>query len=342
MALQVTNKTAYSCEQLPLTDKRGATILQIVVKAGFTWDAGPTVVPLEEHPPVLMEDVYWADPLSANAVRIESDVSLQKPMTDLVICGDAVAPDGSLARAVEVALYYAGRSIKHVRVFGDRFWDHDVTGWRMTDPAPFSTLPVTYARAYGGSDEQGGDLRNPWGTGYTSHAARSFVGQRAPNVEWPRQLIATPKDRPVPAGLSAVSRGSQPRLSYAGTYDAKWLDDRYPLLPEDFDDRFNQTVDTSQWVARPRGGEEIRIEGMTPRGPLRLVVPPCSLRIGLHYRDRSDVKDLSVDSIVVEPTDKRLTLTWRTVASIHGDPFRLLETVIGPADVDRPTPDCGC
>jgi hypothetical protein len=212
----------------------------------------------------------------------------------------------------------------------------------MSDPQPFVAMPVTYSRAFGGSDERGGEFRNPIGTGYTSKADDSFVGRRAPNVESLEQQIASPTDRPAPVGIGVVSRSSQPRIGYAGTYDAKWLDDRFPLLPEDFDNRFNQTVDPAQWVPRPRGGEEIRIEGMSEKGTIQLVLPPCHLMIGLHYRDGSEEKPMDLDSLVVDTELETLTLTWRANADVHGDPFRLMETVIDATSVGRTAPARCC
>ncbi|MBN3752380.1 DUF2169 domain-containing protein [Paraburkholderia sp. Tr-20389] len=38
-----------------------------------------------------------------------------------------------------------------------------------------------------------------------------------------------------PAGFGAVGRSWVPRLQMAGTYDAKWQNERWPLLPDDFD-----------------------------------------------------------------------------------------------------------
>jgi len=212
----------------------------------------------------------------------------------------------------------------------------------MSDPLAFTSMPVTYSRAYGGRDDRGGEGRNLLGTGYTSHPDASFAGRRAPNVEWAHQTITSPADHPAPAGIGVVERGSQPRIGYAGTYDARWLEERFPLLPDDFDDRFNQTVDAEQWVPRPRGGEEIRIEGMAAEGTLSLVVPPCRLMAGLHYRDRSEQKELDLDSLVVDTDARTLTLTWRTSADVHGDPFRLLETVIDAASVGRSAPARCC
>lgn len=38
-----------------------------------------------------------------------------------------------------------------------------------------------------------------------------------------------------PAGFGPLGKAWAPRLALAGTYDARWLDERHPRLPEDFD-----------------------------------------------------------------------------------------------------------
>ena len=343
MTLRIKNTSGFSCEQLPMVTRDGANIFRVVVKASFTWSGTAGLALLPEQPPAVMADVHWdTDPVSAQSVRVESDVSLDKPMTDLIVTGSARAHGGAAVRHMNVTLSYAGRALKRLRVFGDRVWDRGITGWLLSDPLPFVAMPVTYSRAYGGRDDQSGEGRNPIGTGYVTRLDSSFAGRRAPNVESVHEPISAPTDRPAPCGIGVVGRASQPRIAYAGTYDDQWLEHRFPLLPEDFDDRFNQTVDRAQWVPRPHGGEEIRIEGMSERGTISIVLPPCTLMVGLHFRDRSEEKPMDLDSVFVDTDNEALTLTWRTNADVHGDPFQLLETVIDAASVGRTAPARCC
>ena len=131
-------------------------------------------------------------------------------------------------------------------------------------------------------------------------------------------------------------------MSYAGTYDQAWIDHQFPLLPADFDFRFFQSVAVDQWIPRPRGGEYIAIEGMSADGPLHLALPPCEMRIGLRYRTHSEDRLMDLDTVFVEADVRRLTLTWRATADIHGDPFNLLDIEIGAAGAAQPPGGCGC
>jgi hypothetical protein len=282
MVLAITNKTGFGCEQLPLTARNGANIMRLVVKASYGFTPGGQLELLAEQPSPVLSDEYWDDPISKDAVRVESDVSLDKPYTDLIVNGHAVAPYGKKVTSMEAGLSFDGRVLRRVRVFGERIWTQSGVGWALTEPLPFEKIPITYARAYGGHDTAGAEARNSFGTGYVSRPSAAFEGARAPNIEDPSRLIRYPSDRPPPAGFGVVARSSQPRAGYAGTYDDKWLEERFPLLPLDFDDRFNQVTDPAQWLPRPRGGETIRIAGMSEHGALAITLPPCQLRAGFH------------------------------------------------------------
>ena len=340
MVLAVTNTSGFTCQPLPLTARNGATCRASCRRLPSRFAADGRLDPFEQQPEIVMEDKYWGEP-GASCIRYESDVILDKPSTDLVIVGHAHAPRGRAVKTMEVTLAYQRRTLKRLRVTGDRRWRRGAFGWTLSEPQVFTSMPLIYDRAYGGSDAAGSEARNRSGTGYASKFDKTFDGTPCPNVEFPDQLISSVTEAPMPAGLGVISKHWQPRMGFAGTYDDAWLERQFPLLPADFDSRFFQSVAADQWIARPHGGEQIVVTGMSPDGPLGVTLPPCDVKIGLHYRDRSEEKLMDLDTVMLEPDERRLTLTWRATADIHGDPFNLLEMVIGT----RKEPvfaDCGC
>lgn len=62
-----------------------------------------------------------------------------------------------------------------------------------------------------------------------------------------------------PAGFGFVGRSWLPRISYAGTYDQKWLDEQHPYPPFDMDYRY--------WNGAP---EDQQIERFNPVSKLEL------------------------------------------------------------------------
>lgn len=84
---------------------------------------------------------------------------------------------------------------------------------------------------------------NPIGCGFRVRGSeRALTGMPLPNLEDPKHLIDSPKDRPPPAGFGYIHPHWEPRWRYAGTYDEHWKKNRAPYLPTDFDPRFNQAA----------------------------------------------------------------------------------------------------
>jgi hypothetical protein len=261
-------------------------------------------------------------------VKYESDLLLMKPGTDLVVHGDACSRFDRAVTSVMVGLGYQGKWLKQFRVCGDREWRQGMLGWSPSSPKPFTRIPVTYDRAYGGTDAGGSEPRNRSGMGYSTRGS-GLDGKPVPNVEWYDRLLTSPSERPAPAGLGVIARHWMPRMQYAGTYDQQWLENEYPLLPADFDDRFFHSVTPDQWIDAPRGGEQIVIQGMAPSGPIRFQLPPCDVALRLRFTNCEQRSMMRTETVLVDTAKRRCTITWSADADIHGDPFRLEEIAVG-------------
>lgn len=328
MTLELKNKTHFTCEQLPMLDRNGANILRVVLKGAYIIHHNGDLQPAEQQPNIVMEDIYWGEP-GLSSVRYESDINLFKPYTDIIVNGHAHAPKGRAVHEMDVSLEYDGRMLKQLRIVGDRNWEKGLIGWHKTAPMPFVSMPIVYERAYGGSDEKGSEARNRIGTGYCTKLKSDFNKTLLPNIEYPKQMIKSPGNKSEPAGFGVISKNWEPRLSLAGTYDEDWLEERFPLLPHDFDMRFSQSVPQDQWIRRPKGGEVIRISGMNPEKPIQLKLPLCFMDLGLRYTNHDEDKHMDLDTILIEPDEHKLVLTWRASADIHTDPFALKEMIVG-------------
>lgn len=339
MPLDIENHTEYACEFAPMTARNGAQIFRIIARASFDIGPGGALTPSVEPPPIRFEDEYWGEE-GSSSLKYECDIALERAHTDLLVVGSAHAPNEKPAKSVDVGLMYQGKVVKHMRVFGDRRWDYGLRGWVPTPTEPFLTKPVNYDNAFGGMDDKGSIAENRVGTGYTSKLTPEFAGTRVPNVEYIDELISSPSDRPRPAGLGVLSRDWVQRSQYAGTYDAKWLEERMPLLPLDFDMRFNQSAPPEQWIPAPKGGETISVAGMSPSGGINLKIPPTALNLGLYYKSREVERAMPLEGVVVDCERMCLELTWRMSADVHGDPFELLYIVIDKNTLKKPAQIC--
>ena len=95
------------------------------------------------------------------------------------------------------------------------------------------------------------------------------------------------KDRPTPAGLGFVPAGWKQRARFAGTFDAAWEKARRPLLPDDLDERFWNTVPQDQ-VLRPKlqGGERLELLNVHPEAErVALALPRLAFTAAFRVKD---------------------------------------------------------
>ena len=149
---------------------------------------------------------------------------------------------------------------------------------RRWDPAPepFLALPITYERAFGGTDDTDPDhaaayMPNPVGRGYgLVRSGERLIGRPAPNTEAPGDPVSAPWGGYRPMGLRRPGPECGRTAQHAGTYDQHWLDEVFPFLPADFDDRYYQAAPEDQWLEEPNGGEEVVLLQSHARRPHRV------------------------------------------------------------------------
>lgn len=316
------------------TDRHGYQHVLAVVKVTFTiGDDGKCAIAKEQQS-ITYADEYYGEP-GLSSVRYESDFALHKPATDVVVNGTAYAPGGEPARVVDVSLTVSTIR-KTIRVFGDRTWEAGHTGgFTPSPPKPFLKMPLIYERAFGGPDrcqgQAGTETANPVGIGFHAHSHKGIEGSRLPNLEHPAFLIHSPLDTPLPVGFGFMARNSRPRCSYAGTYDQAWLDNRFPFLPLDFDDRYFQGAPEDQVCPYLRGGERVRLTSLTPEGLLEFALPRPEVFADVLHANSEQEESLNpvMDTVILEPDQRRCILTWRASTRLKGKPTNIREVWVG-------------
>jgi len=317
--LEVINHTPFKAELIPGLDKHGDDFAVIVVKGTFHVQDNPPQLRLAEAQlPIIHSSEHYGQ-AGKSSICYESDVALPKQATDIVLNGHAYAPQNRAAAYVDVSLQVDDR-INSRRVFGNRYWTKSANNWHMTPAEKFQRLPLTYENAYGGFDlrpdptgEQTFNAYNPVGKGHLSHRKKEpDEGLALPNIENPDKLIQHWQDRPRPVGFGFISAHWQPRLGFAGTYDADWEKNRLPLLPDDFDHRFYNTAHPD-FISEKilMGGEIIRIKNVTEAGELAFTLPILASSVAVKMHGESKLFQLMLDTVLIEPNARRVCLTWR-------------------------------
>lgn len=337
--LQLKNDTPFKANIAVFPNEQGIDTLYVLVKATFT--IGKRLDVAETQRPVLLADEHWGEP-GKSSLKYASEAHLTKPGTDIVMVGEACAPDKKPVTQLDVTVAVADRR-KTIRVFGDRRWEK---GWfkiGMTPPVPFHTMPIQYERAFGGvhlvnpeTNETLFESRNPVGLGFMGKRSKQDIdGMALPNIEDPAQLIKKPSDQPRPAGFGALAAAWEPRKSYAGTYDAAWQKSRAPYLPDDFNPRFFHVAHPDLIYSRYlQGGEPVEIVNASPNGPIRCTLPTCRLEAAVRIAGRTEKPALNLETVLLEPSKTTLCLTWRASVLCDKKALKVEQVAIGLQGMD--------
>ena len=329
--LQVINQTPFSASLSVFSDTDGVECAYAVVKASFTWSqAGLRLA--EQQMPLVPVDTYWGEP-DKTSLRAANEFSLPKPSTDVLLVGHAVAGRSNI-RVSEVGLR-VGPLSKIVRVFGNRQWEKTGLGWEFTPPESWEQMPLRWEYAFGGAakpiegEQPEYEPFNPVGRGFIGTKESHFEGRLLPNLEDPSFLIRKPSDRPPPACFAPIGPAWLPRREYAGTYDEAWQKNRAPHLPHDFDLRFFQTAPAGMIASGfLRGGEAVELTGCSTEGPIRFMLPVCTLGLSFEFDGKPISKQPALEMVLIEPDEKRVQLLWRSGIKVDKHLLKLRELVV--------------
>lgn len=321
----------------------GRELLVVCVKGTFTIPIdGEKVQLAEEQVPLVEADTFTGEPGYSSPVY-ESDYPPHKLYCDVLLNGSAYAPKGRPTTKVRVFLQVGGFS-KTFQVVGNRVWEKGLFSYKPSQPQPFTAMPLSYDRAFGGVDANHRDtqklkafLANPVGRGMHVHLDRKFVeGQPLPNTEELNKPVTRPDGDYTPMSFGPIGRAWQPRVPFAGTYDQNWLDNIFPFLPPDFDDRYYQATPLEQQIPYPRGGEPVVLVNLTPEGRTTFQLPEKNMLVWFLLQNGEE-KGLPavMDTIILEPDARRFMLVWRAAMPLKRNMFEVEMVVVGHEPEDR-------
>jgi hypothetical protein len=316
----------------------GRELLVVVIKGTFTIPKRPKEEPVlaEKQVTLVDADVFSGEP-GVSAPLYESDYAPRKPRCDVLLNGSAYAPGGKPADRVTVSLR-VGSWQKSFDVVGDRVWNRGVLLVTPTDPKPFTVMPISYDNAFGGVDRSQEDpSKHRWypanhaGVGYHEYLEAEFIdGRPLPNTEETGKKVTDPQGKYRPMAFGPIARAWPPRPKYAGTYDQKWLDDVSPFLPADFDERYYQSAPDEQQIPCLLGGETVELINLTPEGKTTFKLPNREIPAVFLPRGRHrEEKHAVIDTVIVEPDEKRFMVCWRTHVMLKRNIFEIPQTVVG-------------
>jgi uncharacterized protein YjbI with pentapeptide repeats len=271
--------------------------------------------PLETPGALGSEVGMWKFAAEALGPETPLDFAMPKPRGEVLVTGKAFPRGGTPRPACSVRVRL-GSVDKTLYVVGDRKWRHGVA----TDPEPFTEMPITWANAFGGP----GYPQNPLGKGHESVRDERGEHHPLPNIEDPKRLVSSPRDRPAPAGFGPYDLTWPQRYAKIGTYDAVWLQERYPGFAADFDPTyFNAAPPDQQIEGYFRGDEAITLENLHPDKPvLEGALPSIKARIFLNSeKDGIALREVPMraETVHLFPNAGRGIVIFRGVARVVTD-----------------------
>jgi hypothetical protein len=327
--LQFRNGTPFAGTIMLLPNADGVDTVYTIVKGTFVVSSNQEALVADEQRPIVLAPVYHGEP-GASSVKYASDVSLEKPGTDVLVLGSAWGWNGEPVRALDVSVR-VGPVHASAHVVGDRLWERDGVGFTSSPPAPFTSLPLMWERSFGGRDrtDRGPveESRNPVGTGFrTADGLEPVEGMWLPNIEDPTSPVTSWGQRPPPVGFAPIDAHWEPRRSYAGTYDERWQQERAPYLPHDFDARFLQLAPPPLIApAHLQGGEWVDLRGLTPTGEQQFRLPALAPRVVYRLDGEAVERPAVLDTVVLEPDAARVVLLWRAALVCDKKALRVRE-----------------
>lgn len=320
--MNVTNRTDSKHLAVPMKDRDGRDRLVVIVKTTYRISPRGAVERDDDGPEPYAVDVPNGDDPALSSIKRPSDLFDFKPGTDVVLLGHAHARPG--ASHADVALRM-GPVAKTVRAHGLRVWQRGMLGGLKPGPAlPLrAPLPLIYELAWGGLDLSNpekplGEPRNYVGRGIARDAS-TLVDKPAAQLELLDHPVGERGN--VPGSFGAIHRHWQPRAGFAGTYDRTWEETRMPLLPRDFDPRFNVCVPHDQWSVTPLLGDEpIEVIGATDDGTWRVQLPRDAPSFTSLSNGGRVTHPTHLDTVVIDADARTVELTWRASIAMPAKP----------------------
>jgi uncharacterized protein YjbI with pentapeptide repeats len=281
-------------------------------------------VPIGETGVLLPETAMW--PFLTEELPPEQplDVAMPKAEAEFLAIGHAYAPDGVPAPLVSVGIQL-GNLVKRLSVSGDR----QISRSQVTEPVPFTTMPIDWAHAFGGS----GFAANPLGKGSVPIDGTDGRVHAAPNVVDPK---LGGEGYRTPSSFAPVDQMWPARAKFGGTYDDLWLKQDFPGLARDIDWRFFNCAPPDQWLPDGLAGDETyAFENLHPTRPLlRGRLPGMAPRLFLvrkgQEEDGFEEIPLTLTTVWCFPHRERLVLVHHGRTRIaQEDASDIVRVVIG-------------
>jgi uncharacterized protein YjbI with pentapeptide repeats len=126
------------------------------------------------------------------------------------------------------------------------------------------------------------------------------------------------------APFAALDATAPARKRYLGTYDTRWLEERWPWFPSDFDPAyFNAAQPALQLDGYLHGDERLALQELHPDRRYRTQLPATRVRCFLDERDGGTERfrevRMNLDTLFIDMDAEELALVWRGFVEVSDE-----------------------
>jgi hypothetical protein len=329
--MRLVNQTAVPAT-LTTSDFEGSSqrIGLLTAKATFRFDEqGRVELETQDPFPLLAQDE--TTPLG----DLPSDLQPRTdPALEVILLGHAYAPRERPMSALTVALT-VGKVRRELLVFGDRSWAPDRKV--ISRPAPFTRMPLSYGRAFGGAvplnlDRESVfdlcDTCNKHGLGFDAERMARQLGtllkaprgypalpagyvRRLPNLEDPRAPIARWEDAPVPCCWATVPI-DVPLWAVRQARQNTKPPPPPPEIKREMPSVAHYRAHPDWVIPVPTAAPTIRLENLIPTVPLfEMSMPDFGVVADYIVNGRIGRRNLMPHTLVLLPDERRFYVVYR-------------------------------
>ncbi len=316
--LQLDNQTSWAAVLFPGWGRNRKRQQTLVFKVGYTFDKLGKLSSLPE-PPIEMADIYSEKPESSSLL-IASEVAPFKKGAEILLSGSAhPSQAGESIMRVEVGLRQGDKDYwkKELRVFGPRTWQRRLLTVLPGKAEPITEpVPLTYEKAYGGSDPSNPEetfLENPAGVGYSLRGLRT-KGLSLPRIEIGPRFISSPAGRVQPAGFGPLAPHWQPRCKDLMEIDAKKAESGGCPWAKEPPESLHNTAPLDQRFTQPFEGEmSLSLKGLVADAPGGVLINLPALQPKVLLKNAGMITELQplCDTLIVQADRQQIFLLFR-------------------------------
>jgi hypothetical protein len=329
MSCELINQTPLSVKLHPHIDTTGRRLMLLIAKATWRIDTGRLAPPEQQvavfnQPQSLSLGEFDLDDAQRAALgkreqdkvtRLDHDLVPPKPQFDLLVAGYVTPPEAHRGLKIKAAISVDSRQAI-LEAHAPRFWLKGLTGHTIEFGAKrLHRTPMSYAVA---------DFQ----AGFPLETQENHP-QQLPWLQRPGVTARRKHHDKHPAGFGYWPENAAHRQCHSGTYDKAWEQERKPLPPKDFSNRFfNCAHPDLQWPQPLMPSTEIRLIHLAESPELTLKMPGLKLATQASTADGTVLPSVALtpDTLTIEPDQQRMTLVQRT-ALPEGRGAQALSTV---------------